>query len=453
MKKNDIINATIKQRASITKTIAYYDDMKILIDGGYEGQNADIRITKKKNSRCEGTIVRTMIHSEHQTPAECDDFSRCGGCFFGDISYEYQLKLKQDYVYSLFDKANLKCTQREPILASPVHHEYRNKMEFSFGDEYINGPLTLGMHERNKHHSIVPLKNCLISPEDFNTVRIAVEKYFNKHKLPFYNKHTKEGYMRHLVLRHSVFENAVLINLVTTTQCELNKNEFSNMLASLPLKGKIAGILHTENDSFADAVKPESVEILFGTDMITEKVCGLEFNIGPFSFFQTNTRGAEVLYEKVREYASDTTNKTIFDLYCGTGTIAQILAEKAEKVYGIEIVEEAVEAAKTNAEKNGLHNCTFLCGDVLKTIDELNDKADLIILDPPRAGLHPKAIDKIIAYMPATFIYVSCNAVALIKDLPSFLNAGYTVQKMCPVDMFPYTPHVETCVLLSHKNS
>ncbi len=370
-----------------------------------------------------------------------------------DIPYNYQLKLKQDYIHSLFEKANIECCEYENILPSPAEQGYRNKMEFSFGDEYIQGPLTLGMHERKKHHSIVGLKNCLISPKDFNTIRCGVEEYFRQANIPFYNKNTKEGYLRHLVIRHSVYENSLLLNLVTTSKGTFNKKEFTDMLLSLQTEGKIAGILHTQNDSFADAVIADRTDILYGTDHITEEVCNLKFNIGSLSFFQTNTRGAQVLYEKVREYIGNTNDKTIFDLYCGTGTIAQIVSKGAKAVYGIELVKEAVESARENAMTNGLENCSFICGDVLEMINSLKDNADIIILDPPRAGIHPKAIEKIIAYMPETFVYVSCNASSLVRDLPFFLNAGYYVQKLCPVDMFPFTPHVETCVLLSHKNS
>ena len=221
------------------------------------------------------------------------------------------------------------------------------------------------------------------------------------------------------------------------------------MILALPLSSEIAGILHTVNNSPSDAVKPERVELLYGKDYIIESLCGLDFQISPFSFFQTNTHGAEVLYNKVKDYVGDADDKVLFDLYCGTGTIAQILSDKAKAVYGIEIVEEAVEAAKMNAEKNAIDNCVFICGDVLEKVEELDVKPDVIVLDPPRAGIHPKAIDKIISFAPDTFVYVSCKATSLINDLPKFLEAGYEIKRVCPVDMFPHTEHVETVVLLS----
>ena len=219
----------------------------------------------------------------------------------------------------------------------------------------------------------------------------------------------------------------------------------------LPLEGKVVGFLHIINDSLADIVKSDETKVLYGQDYFYEELLGLKFKITPFSFFQTNSLGAEVLYSTAREFVGETKDRTIFDLYSGTGTIAQIIAPVAEKVVGVEIVEEAVEAAKKNAAANGLDNCEFIAGDVLKVLDEVEEKPDMIILDPPRDGIHPKALPKIIAYGVDHIVYISCKPTSLARDLPSFLAAGYQIQRTCSVDQFCETVHCETICLLSNR--
>jgi 23S rRNA (uracil-5-)-methyltransferase RumA len=218
---------------------------------------------------------------------------------------------------------------------------------------------------------------------------------------------------------------------------------------NLSLNGTLVGFLHTVNDSLSDVVQSDRTDILYGRDYIVESILGLEFKISVFSFFQTNSLGAEVLYEKARSYVGTTKDKVVFDLYSGTGTIAQMLAKVAKKVIGVEIIEEAVEAAKVNAGLNGLDNCEFIAGDVLKVIDDIEEKPDLIVLDPPRDGIHPKALDKIIAYGVDKLVYISCKPTSLARDLEILQTKGYKVEKVCAVDMFPHTVHVETVCLIS----
>ena len=220
-------------------------------------------------------------------------------------------------------------------------------------------------------------------------------------------------------------------------------------ILNLPLKGQIKGIIHTVNDSLADVVQEDSGKILYGQGFITDKLYDLSFKITPYSFFQTNTIGAMQLYSVVKDFVGTGKNKVLYDLYCGTGTIAQVLSPCADKVVGIELVEEAVIAARENAKLNGIENCEFLAGDVLEQVDTLTEKPDVIILDPPRDGIHPKAIWKILDFEPKSFIYVSCKPTSLARDLPFFLEKGYEIKRVKSVDMFPQTPHVETVVLLS----
>ena len=259
-----------------------------------------------------------------------------------------------------------------------------------------------------------------------------------------------EGYFLHLLVRKAVKTGQILGDLVTTTGSDaFDMKKWAEALLNLELKGSIAGILHTSNDSLADVVKDEGTEIIYGQNYFYEELLGLKFKITPFSFFQTNSLGAEVLYEKAREYIGDTKDKVVFDLYSGTGTIAQILAPVAKKVVGVEIVEEAVEAAKENAALNGLDNCTFWAGDVLKVIDELGEVPDLIMLDPPRDGVHPKALEKICNFGVDRLVYIACKPTSLARDLEMLQGRGYKVERIACVDLFPSTVHVETCALLA----
>ena len=295
----------------------------------------------------------------------------------------------------------------EEIKGSPKVHGYRNKMEFSFGDEVKDGPLALGMHKKNTFHDIVNITDCQIVDNDYNLI----------------------------------------------VKCALSEaQKMEDTLLELPLSGKIIGILHTTNDSLADVVQADKIDILYGQDYFYEEILGLKFKISPFSFFQTNTLGAEILYKTARDFVGETKDKVIFDLYSGTGTIAQMLAPVAKKVVGVEIVEEAVEAAKVNAELNGLDNCEFIAGDVLKVVDELEDKPDFIVLDPPRDGIHPKAIQKIIDFGVEQMVYISCKPTSLARDLEVFEAAGYKVKRATAVDQFPNTVHIESMVLIQKDN-
>ncbi|MGL4738167.1 MAG: 23S rRNA (uracil(1939)-C(5))-methyltransferase RlmD, partial [Cellulosilyticaceae bacterium] len=350
---------------------------------------------------------------------------------------------KHEQVMNLLAKAGIKDFEDKGVIASPSQWAYRNKMEFSFGDTCKDGPLALGMHRKNSTFDIITVDGCKIVDEDFSTILRYVLRYTYANNLPFYQKKTHEGFMRYLLVRRSHTTGDLLVNIVTSSQLPFDFSELANELTQIT-NGKVTGVLHTLSDTLADAVKPEKVTLVTGRDYLTENIVGLNFNISPFSFFQTNTAGAEVLYKTAIGMMEDIENKTVFDLYSGTGTIAQIMATKAKKVYGIEIVAEAVEKAKENAKLNGLDNCEFICGDVLAQVDTLKVKPDSIVLDPPREGINPKAIQKIIKFDAKELLYISCKPTSLARDLPQFEEAGYKVKEVCCVDMFPNTYHVET---------
>ena len=342
--------------------------------------------------------------------------------------------------------------QFDGIHPSPSEFAYRNKMEFSFGDEYKDGPLCLGLHKKGSTYDILTAEDCKIVHTDMNRILSCILKYCKDKNLPYYHKISHEGFLRHLLLRRAQTTGEILVNLVTTSQADWDFTPLVEQLRALALEGKIVGILHIINDSLADVVRSDETRMLFGQDYFYETILGLRFKITPFSFFQTNSLGAEVLYSAARGYIGDTKDMTVFDLYSGTGTIAQILASVAKKVIGVEIVEEAVEAARENAALNNLTNCEFIAGDVLKVLDAVTEKPDFIVLDPPRDGIHPKALPKIIGYGVERLVYISCKPTSLVRDLAVFLEKGYRVEWACCVDMFPQTVHTECVVLIQRKH-
>ena len=322
-------------------------------------------------------------------------------------------------------------------------------MEFSFGDEYKDGPLSLGLHKKGSTYDILNTDDCKLVHKDMTDILICVREFFREKGATYYRKLQHTGYLRHLMLRRGVTSGEILVHLVTTTQEEYDLEPLKEQLLALPLEGKIVGIMHILNDSLSDVVQSDETKILYGQDYFYETLLGLKFRISTFSFFQPNSLAAEVLYNIVREYIQNTSGMEVFDLYSGTGTIAQLLAPVAKEVIGVEIVEDAVKAARENAKLNGLDNCRFIAGDVLKVLDDLTEKPDVIVLDPPRDGIHPKALEKIISYGVDRMIYISCKPTSLARDLEVLQARGYAVKRMCCVDMFPFTGNIETVVLLS----
>lgn len=443
---------------------------RVIVKNTIPGQKVAFAVNKARKGKCEGRLLETLEKSPLEIEPECPHFGLCGGCTYQSLPYEKQLELKEGQVRELMADAIKDTCQYDflPIKRSPRQYEYRNKMEFSFGDEYKDGPLALGMHKRGSFYDLVTVSDCKIVDGDFRLILSATLVFFSKQNVRYYHRMSHEGYLRHLLVRKAVRTGELLLDLITTsrdipgTPSEQEEKEllagWCDCLRSLELQGSIRGILHTKNDSIADVVKDEGTEVLFGEDYFYEELLGLRFRISPFSFFQTNSLGAEVLYQTARDFILNGDEhslggKVVYDLYSGTGTIAQMMAPVCKEVVGVEIVEEAVEAAKKNAQLNGLDNCSFLAGDVLKALDEIEVKPDYIILDPPRDGIHPKALEKIIVYGVQNMVYISCKPTSLARDLEVFIARGYEVKRVQCVDMFPGTVHVETVVCLNNKNS
>ncbi len=505
VKKGERYTGIVEKIEFPNKGIVYVEGEKVIVKNGLPGQQVCFAVNKKRGGKCEGRLLEVVKESElEREENRCPHFGICGGCVFQSIPYEEQLKIKEEQVRELLNRV---CREYvfDGIKGSPAFEGYRGKMEFSFGDEYKGGPLALGMHRRGSFHDVVNVDHCRIVHEDFTKILTATREYFKEKGVGFHKKLTHEGYLRHLLVRRAAKTGEILVALVTSGQVEAltemsgqaemlsdmgaQARAFSELtgqgemltdiavqrdsgqpleagermvlaekillegwkqcLLKLSLEGTYAGILHIRNDSLADIVQSDETEVLYGQDFFYEEVLGLRFKISPFSFFQTNSLGAEVLYSTAREYIGETKDKVVFDLYSGTGTIAQVLAPVAKKVVGVEIVEEAVKAAQENAAGNGLTNCEFIAGDVLKVVGELEDKPDLIVVDPPRDGIHPKALEQIIGFGVEKMVYISCKITSLVRDLEVLQERGYQVERACAVDMFPSTGNVEVVCLLS----
>ena len=460
MKKGEIYEAVVEKIEFPNKGILHVEEEKVIVKNAIPGQKVRFVINKKRNGKCEGRLLEVLEASPlEQSEDACPHFGVCGGCLYQSLPYEEQLKIKEEQIKALLDSV-CKSYEFEGIKGSPISDCYRNKMEFSFGDEYKGGPLALGMHKRGSFYDIVNTPQCQIVHEDFRKILTATLEYFTEKGMGYYRKLQHEGYLRHLLVRRAVKTGEILVALVTSGQTgaagmpeslEAEKvllEEWKETLLALKMEGSFAGILHIRNDTLADVVQSDETTVLYGKGYFYEELLGLKFQITPFSFFQTNSLGAEVLYETARGYVGETKDKVVFDLYSGTGTISQIIAPVAKKVVGVEIVEEAVGAAKENAEANGLHNCEFIAGDVLKVIDEITEKPDLIILDPPRDGIHPKALDRIINFGVDYLVYISCKPTSLVRDLVILQERGYKLERAVAVDMFPATANCETIAKL-----
>lgn len=545
MKKGQVCEGIVERVDFPNKGVVRAGEDIVIVKNSLPGQKIKLSVNKVRKGKAEGRLLEVMEQSPLETGSPCSLFGVCGGCTYLSLPYEEQLRIKEAQVKKLLDGVLAGQGQDwlwEGIKGSPKFYEYRNKMEFSFGDEYKDGPLALGMHKRGSFYDVVNVEDCAIVDEDYRLIIQAVREYFAGRKVSYFHRLRHEGYLRHLLVRKASGTGEILVALVTTSQSpcteetaagrelvfpemaepemaepemskpemaepEMSKPEmaepekskpemaeseksksektgqamvalektacgeaellagFRNLLLSLEqesrLQGRFAGILHIVNDSLSDVVQSDSTEVLYGKEYFYEELLGLHFKISTFSFFQTNSYCAEVLYETAREYVGELgsdrpdgkPDKTVFDLYSGTGTIAQMMASSAGKVVGVEIVEEAVEAARRNACENGISNCEFIAGDVLKVLDALEEKPDLIILDPPRDGIHPKALPKIISYGVERIIYISCKPTSLVRDLEMFLQRGYGVEKAVAVDQFPWTANVETVCLLSNRKS
>lgn len=381
----------------------------------------------------------------------CRHNESCGGCIYQEFPYQEQVILKGKEVLRLLEEKKILYEKYLGIEGSPRQTAYRNKMEYTFGDEIKDGEMTLGMHKKGRFMSIVTVDECQLVDPDFNLILSATLEFCKEKGYEYYHKKSHLGLMRNLIIRKGERTGELLINAVTTSQKKFDEEEFAGMIRALSLQNKVVGILHTINDHVADFVYCDKLNIIWGRDYYMEEIMTLKFKVSAFSFFQTNILAVEKLYTEALSLIKDLDGKTVFDLYCGTGTITQTLALRAKKVIGVELVEEAVEAARENARLNGLSNCEFIAGDVLEVLDRLDEKPDVIVLDPPRVGVHPKALEKILNYGVKQIIYISCNPKSLVENLSFMQYYGYKTVKVKAYDNFPNTKHIETVALIEMR--
>jgi 23S rRNA (uracil1939-C5)-methyltransferase len=440
--------------------------LRVFVERGVPGQIVRAYVSQKKPQYVIAKIQEIVQESPQVTGAKCPYFATsgkindktpsCGGCIWQNLKYEDQLKVKQEQVQETLQRlGKMPDLKVEPIIASPEPWFYRNKIELSFGHNE-DGHVDFGFRERGKYNSIIPIESCVIFDEKLPVVLDVIRRYVRMTDIePFDFQKRPDGFWQFLILRRGVKTGEWMINFVTRPGHEINKHlaeELRDVLGD-----QLQSVLHTVN--FGKAIgytghKNKRVDVLFGRDYILEELGGLQFKISPFSFFQTNTLAAEKLYETVREAAQLKGHEKVLDMYCGTGTIGQFLARNAREVIGMEILEEAVADANENARMNSLANCSYIAGDVKKTLFAQRNKylhMDVLILDPPRAGIADKTRQKVLSLMPKRVVYVSCNPATLARDLVDFQKHGYEIEKVQPIDLFPQTHHVETVVSMERR--
>lgn len=436
----------------------------IIVSGAVPGDLVNVRVKKSKSNYFEGEAIEVLEYSEHRVEPKCIHFGTCGGCKWQNIAYEKQLDFKHSEVVNNIKRiGGVSDFETIPILGSKEQYFYRNKMEFSFSnsrwltqyeissEENFGNRDALGFHIPGMWSKILDLKECYLQEDPSNQIRLAVKKYAVENGLEFYDVKAQEGFLRTLLLRqNSKGDWMVLFQLYKEMEPERIRL-FDYLLSQFP---QIKTLVYAINPKGNDSIYDLDIQNYFGDGYLFEEMDGLQFKIGPKSFFQTNYKQALELYKKTLEFADLSGDQVVYDLYTGTGTIAQYVARNAKQVIGIEAVQEAIDAAKEHAEINGLENCTFYCGDMK---DIFNDeflanhpKADVLITDPPRDGMHPKVVEQILKLSPEKIVYVSCNSATQARDI-ALLKDSYELVKILPVDMFPQTHHVENIALLLKK--
>lgn len=381
----------------------------------------------------------------------CIHADKCGGCAYQGMPCDEQLRIKDDLVKTLIDKKGLKVNTLLSIEESPDMYRYRNKMEFTFGNSEREGELKLGFHEKGNYRNIVDIHSCQLVDTDYNEILNAVRQFAFQNNYDFYNKKKHNGFLRHLVIRSGIRTSEIIVNLVTSSSdlANFNTESFVNLLTSLKLNNELVGILHTINDKIQDTANGEDIRILYGRDYYMERIMNLDFKVRMGSFFQTNVQAAENLYRYAINSIDNVQDKVIFDLFCGTGTITQSLAGAAKKVIGVDISDDAIKSAIENTKLNKINNVSFYRGDVFEVIRNINEKPDVIVLDPPRAGVNTKALEKIVEFSPREIVYISCNPKTLIDNLYFFEYNRYNIKSLKAFDNFFFTSHVEAVCLLS----
>ena len=457
-------NVTIEAVAAEGKALARVDGMVVFVDFAVPGDVVDIQVFRKKKNYMEGFISRMAQPSPYRQEAFCEHFGVCGGCRWQPLPYEMQLEAKRQQVYDqLIRIGHLEVPEIRPTLPSPRTRYYRNKLEFSASSKrWIlrgedadavpeNDRMGLGFHVGKFFDKVLDIKQCHLQPEPSNAIRLFIKKFCIDNGYEFYDIRENHGYFRNMFVRTTEAGAVMLILCFAYEDKERREALLDAVSAAFP---QITSLYYVINEKLNDSIGDQSPILYKGDEAIYEEMEGLRFKIGPKSFYQTNSLQAYRLYSVAREFAALTGNEVVYDLYTGTGTIAQFIARQASKVVGIEYVPEAIEDAKVNAAANGIDNCEFFAGDMKDVLNAgfiaMHGRPDVIILDPPRAGIHPDVAKVILDAAPDRMVYVSCNPASQARDL-AILCRDYEITAVQPVDMFPHTMHVENVCALKRK--
>lgn len=466
-KKLDLIleNVKIEAVAAEGKSLAHVDGTVVFVEFAVPGDIVNVKVTKKKKNYMEGFILEIVKPSEDRLQPFCEHFGICGGCRWQPLPYDMQLKAKQQQVWDqLVRIGHLEIPDISPILPSDKTKYYRNKLEFTFSNKrwiYNNEDpdsltdeerLGLGFHVGKFFDKVLDIKHCSLQPEPSNEIRLFIREYAISHKLEFYNIRENTGFLRNIIVRNNQVGDVML----TVCFAYDDQDKIVPMLDAIAAEfPQIKSLHYVINEKLNDSISDLDCILYKGEDAIWETMGKLKFKIGPKSFYQTNSEQAYKLYSVAKEFAALTGNEVVYDLYTGTGTIAQFISDKASKVIGIEYVKEAIEDARINAEANGITNCTFFDGDMkdILTADFIKEhgKPEVMIIDPPRAGMHPDVVKVIMEAAPERIVYVSCNPASQARDL-AMMSPMYEITAVQPVDMFPHTMHVENVCALKLKD-
>lgn len=460
-------NITITDIAAEGKSLARVNDMVVFVPWAVPGDVVNLQVTRKKHSFCEARIIDFIEKSPLRIDPKCTHFGICGGCKWQNLPYSEQLKAKQKQVYDQLSRiGKVELPKFRSILGSVKEYEYRNKLEFGFSNkrwlttEEVNKNVdikdknALGFHITGAFDKIYPIEQCFLMAPLHNEIRNAIRDYALQHNLAFYDIRNQCGLLRDMIIRHSNTGEWMLIMQFRFDE-EGDEQKANDLMQFIGDKfPQITSLLYVNNQKCNDTINDLEVKTFKGSDHMFEVMEGLRFKVGPKSFYQTNTEQAYHLYSVAREFAGLTGNELVYDLYTGTGTIANFVAKKARQVVGIEYVPEAIEDAKVNSEINGIGNTMFFAGDMKDLLTEdfiaEHGQPDVIITDPPRAGMHGDVVDVILGAKPKRIVYVSCNPATQARDI-QLLDVDYKVKAVQPVDMFPHTPHVENVVLLERR--
>lgn len=463
MKGEILENLSVIDMADEGKAVCKHEGLVIFVEKAVPGDIVDVKIRKKNKSFLEGQVVRLVSPSPSRTEPFCEHFGTCGGCKWQYLSYEMQLQFKQKQVFDAMSRiGKIENPVIEPIMGSALERFYRNKLDYSFADrkwlttaemnvEFPAFEPGLGFHIPGKFDKVLDINQCYLQPDPSNAIRLAVRKYCVENDLTFMNIRKREGMMRGLIIRNTIKGDLMVIVMVYQDEEGKLNGLLQHLKDNFP---QITSLLYVINNKANDTIHDQEIHCFHGLPYITEEMEGLDFRIGPKSFFQTNSLQALTLYKVAREYAGLTGNEHVYDLYTGTGTIANFVARQAKSVVGIEYVKEAIDDAKLNSSLNNIANTVFYAGDMkdllVDSFMEENGRPDVIITDPPRAGMHAEVVAQLLKVEAPRIVYVSCNPATQARDI-EMMSAKYNVVKLQPVDMFPHTAHVENVALLELK--